>query len=214
MPLIVITGFPASGKTHRTNELKEYFESRGKNVKVVSENVAVPMSGFGKNECFGDSQKEKIIRAHVKSEVVRLLNKDDVIILDASNYIKGYRYELYCVSKAARTTQCTVYCALSKDQAWKFNEQRNQSDEPNLNGENTSDNSSIPYTREVFDALLLRYEEPIANNRWDSPLFTILSDRKFEFEEVYAALFVKKPPPPHLATQNVRSTLFVYEDIR
>lgn len=89
MPLIVITGYPSSGKTHRTNELKEFFIQRGKTVKVVSENVAIPKAGFRKNEYFDDSQKEKIVRADLKSEAVRQLSKDDVVILDAGNYIKG-----------------------------------------------------------------------------------------------------------------------------
>lgn len=70
---------------------------------------------------------------------------------------------------------------------------------------NDSDNSSVPYTREIFDALNLRYEEPIANNRWDKPLFTLLPESQIPSEEVYSALYEKKPPPPNLATQNVRN---------
>lgn len=66
-----------------------------------------------------------------------------------------------------------------------------------------SSNSIVPYTREIFDALCLRYEEPIANNRWDSPLFTILPETEIPFEDIYSALYERKPPPPNLATQNV-----------
>lgn len=90
MPLIIITGLPSSGKTHRTNELKEYFIGRGKTVRVISENSAIPKAGFRKNEYYEDSKKEKIVRSDLKSEALRLLNKDDVTILDAGNYIKGW----------------------------------------------------------------------------------------------------------------------------
>lgn len=89
MPLIIITGLPASGKTHRTNELKAFFVEKGKNVRVISENSAIPKAGFRKNEYFDDSKKEKMVRSDLKSEALRLLNKDDVTILDAGNYIKG-----------------------------------------------------------------------------------------------------------------------------
>lgn len=89
MPLIVITGLPSSGKTTRCMELKEFFKSKGKCVKIVSENVAIPKARYRKNEYYEDSQKEKIVRADLKSEAMRLLNTDDVIILDAGNYIKG-----------------------------------------------------------------------------------------------------------------------------
>lgn len=89
MPLIIISGLPASGKTHRANELKAFFIGKGKNVHVVSENVAIPKAGYRKNEYYDDSKKEKIVRSDLKSEALRSLNRDDVIILDAGNYIKG-----------------------------------------------------------------------------------------------------------------------------
>ena len=44
-----------------------------------------------KNEVFSDSQKEKEVRSKLKAEVLRTMNKDDVVIIDAANYIKGFR---------------------------------------------------------------------------------------------------------------------------
>lgn len=127
------------------------------------------------------------------------------IIWIFSIYIrKGYRYELYCASKSARSTQCTVYCAISRDNAWHFNRNRTAADEiETING----DNSMVPYNREIFDGLTLRYEEPIANNRWDSPLFIILPNSELPVDNLYSALYEKKPPPPNLATQNVSDLL-------
>lgn len=89
MPLIIITGLPSSGKTRSTNELREFLVGRGKKVRIVSENSAIPKAGYKKNEYYADSQKEKMVRADLKSEAIRLLNKEDVTILDAGNYIKG-----------------------------------------------------------------------------------------------------------------------------
>jgi len=42
------------------------------------------------------------------SSVERLLNKDTVVIADAMNYIKGFRYQLYCLAKQLRTPHCIV----------------------------------------------------------------------------------------------------------
>ncbi|XP_046688943.1 protein KTI12 homolog, partial [Homalodisca vitripennis] len=53
-------------------------------------------------------KRKKKIRSILKSETLRLLGRDNVVILDAANYIKGYRYELYCASKNSKTTQVTV----------------------------------------------------------------------------------------------------------
>lgn len=91
---------------------------------------------------------------------------------------------------------------MSPNNAWEFNGQRTEDDQLESNA---TDNSQIPYSREMFDALILRYEEPIANNRWDSPLFTILVDSSSPFDDISAALYERKPPPPNLATQNVSS---------
>ena len=44
-----------------------------------------------KNEIYEDSKLEKIIRGSVKSEVIRLVTQENVVIVDAPNYIKGYR---------------------------------------------------------------------------------------------------------------------------
>jgi tRNA uridine 5-carbamoylmethylation protein Kti12 len=55
-----------------------------------------------------DANEEKKARAALLSAVERHLTKDNIVILDSMNYIKGYRYQLLCVSKALATTQCTV----------------------------------------------------------------------------------------------------------
>ncbi|XP_069954224.1 protein KTI12 homolog isoform X2 [Cherax quadricarinatus] len=91
MPLLLVSGFPSSGKTTRTLQIKTYLEKeKNKNVVVVSENNLL---GEGKNEVFRDSRREKDIRGALKADVIRLLNKEDVVILDAANYIKGYRWD-------------------------------------------------------------------------------------------------------------------------
>lgn len=192
MPLIIISGYPCSGKTSRANELKNFFESRNKSVSIISETDAIGKAGFRPNEFYADSQKEKQVRADLKSDTIRHLNKDITVIFDAANYIKGYRYELYCASKAARTTQCTIFCCCNKDQAWTHNNHRNDGTQYE------------PYSREIFDALILRYEEPHGNDRWDSPLFTVRPDIHLKLEDIYSALYESKPPPPNQSTQNVR----------
>lgn len=103
MPLIVIVGGPSSGKSTRAQEIRNFFETtKEKIVHVVCENETIKNSEIGKNEVYESSQKEKMIRGDLKSNSVRLLNKNDLVIVDGGNYIKGYRYEIYCATKAAR----------------------------------------------------------------------------------------------------------------
>ncbi|KAM8720978.1 hypothetical protein ACLKA7_006937 [Drosophila subpalustris] len=216
MPIVVISGLPASGKSTRAHQVQEYFVSKGRKVHLISENEAVPKALFEKNAFFGDSQKEKVVRSDLKSEASRHLNKEDLVILDAGNYIKGYRYELYCMTKAARTTQCTLFSCIPQEQAWTFNTQRiepDKLDESVEKGEQQPNNSNVPYTREIFDALCMRYEEPHSNNRWDSPLVVVLPEDTLDLESIYKALYETKPLPPNQSTQNppLGATNYLFE---
>lgn len=88
-----------------------------------------------------DSKKEKAIRGDMRSSLQHQLNSKDILIIDGSNYIKGYRYELYCLSKSYKTPQCTVHCDIPVEHAWLLNAQRPEDD---------------GYSREIFDALVMR----------------------------------------------------------
>ncbi|KAJ1527235.1 hypothetical protein ONE63_008761 [Megalurothrips usitatus] len=204
MPLVVITGIPASGKSTRAAQLKEYFEKEHqKTVHIVSENEVITSSNVNKNALYLDSSKEKEIRSNLKSQVQRLIGQDVVVIMDAPNYIKGYRYEIYCMSKSSKTTQCTLHCEAATTTAWEFNNARHTAT-------GTGDES---YSRETFDALVMRYEAPDSRNRWDSPLIVVQAEDSLPKEKFASALFDRKPPPPNQSTQNapLSATNYLHE---
>ena len=195
MPLIVMTGLPSSGKSTVVAKLEEYFISKEKVVVVVCEEQ---LMGQDKNFIFSDSRHEKDVRGRLKSEVIRQLGKDNVVICDGLNYIKGFRYELFCASKAGKTTQLTIQCDLSPEDAEQINLARGDSEK---------------YNEDIFKALVQRYEAPISSNRWDAPLFLVLKDGNVNLDGIFDSLFNKKAPPPNMSTQNapLSSTNFVYE---
>ncbi|KAM8890836.1 protein KTI12 homolog [Spinachia spinachia] len=195
MPLIVLCGYPCSGKTQRAEELKVCFERRaGRTVHVVGDGAL----GVEKNTVYADSQKEKNVRASLKAEVERKVNKDDIVIFDSLNYIKGYRYELFCLIKHTQTPHCLVYCLTSGEISSTWNASRDAAEQ---------------YNQDIFDALVLRFEAPDSRNRWDSPLFTILKDDKLPYEDISDALFKRKAPPPNQSTQSqpLSSVNFLHE---
>ncbi|KAL6259803.1 hypothetical protein P5V15_009714 [Pogonomyrmex californicus] len=192
MPLIVVSGIPCSGKTTRSLELKKYFEEKlkdsGQNVEIISENDAIIQAGYDRNVYFSDSKKEKAIRGSTISDIQRKLHPQKLLIFDASNYIKGYRYEIRCMTKLYKTTQCTLFCNLPIEQAWMWNDKRPESDR---------------YNKEIFDALVSRYEEPDSNFQWDNPLFTVLPEDNLMYDEIYCCLYKGKLPKPNKSTQNI-----------
>lgn len=112
---------------------------------------------------------------------------DRIIILDSLNYIKGYRYELFCAAKHLKTTLCLLYCATPPDIAREWNEARPDEDK---------------YSTDVLDALVMRFEEPDSRNRWDSPLFAVLPDDPLPGRDILEALLNRKPLPPNQSTQS------------
>ncbi|MBN3307818.1 KTI12 protein, partial [Amia calva] len=195
MPLIVMCGFPCSGKSQRTEELKAYFaQSTERKVHIVGDETV----GIDKNCVYADSQKEKNLRGALRAEVERKVNKDDIVILDSLNYIKGYRYELFCLIKHTQTPHCLVYCLTSAEVSSTWNKSRDVEKQ---------------YTQDILDALVMRFEAPDSRNRWDSPLFTIQKEDLLPCEAISDAIFHRKAPPPNQSTQSqpLSSTSFLYE---
>ncbi len=166
----------------------------GKCVRIISDETFK----IDKNEVYADSKNEKEIRGNLKSAVQRAVNKTDVLILDSANYIKGFRYELYCVSKSAQTPQCIIHCDLSPTQAAEWNAARLEVER---------------YRQEVFDGLVARFEPPESRNRWDSPLIVVLPGDELPCQEIHDALYDRKAPPPNKSTlsQPVSATNFLHE---
>ncbi|CAH2273188.1 KTI12 homolog [Pelobates cultripes] len=183
MPLVVLCGFPCSGKTRRAQELQKHLDESGRKVHIIGDCILE----LEKNAIYADSKKEKEIRGALRSAVERQLNKEDVVILDSLNYIKditaGTRY---------------IHCLTAPETSSKWNQQRDQSEQ---------------YTQEIFDALVQRFEAPDSRNRWDSPLFTVHVDDELPFEQICNAIFHRKAPPPNQSTQTqpLSSTNFLHE---
>jgi protein KTI12 len=182
MPLATLCGFPSSGKSRRAEEIRGYFEDAGIEVHVVSDESV----GLEPAKVYMSSREEKMARGQLKAAVERVLTKDNLVVLDSLNYIKGFRYELFCAAKvfgevwgasvasgvcirgtrldspnlpqAMGTRSCVIYPATSETQALEWNKQTDH------------------YTDELFRELVMRFEFPEPKNRWDKPLFVVEPD--------------------------------------
>lgn len=57
---------------------------------------------------YREARTEKDARATEYSAIKRALGKDTIVLADGLNYIKGFRYQLYCEAKAVQTPSCVV----------------------------------------------------------------------------------------------------------
>lgn len=63
MPLIILTGYPSSGKTTVVKKLREYFVNADIDVHVVSEEEQILKAGFDKNNTYeGTILYQKILK--------------------------------------------------------------------------------------------------------------------------------------------------------
>lgn len=130
MALITITGYPCSGKTRRANQLKAALESRLQDpsysgpqfkVKILSDDeLNLTRDAYkGRPANFTriypqahhdttDSRTEKPARAALFTAMQRQMSQDTILIIDAMNYIKGFRYQMYCAAREQRLRVCTV----------------------------------------------------------------------------------------------------------
>lgn len=103
---------------------------------------------------------EKNLRGVLRSEVDRSVSKDTIIILDSLNNIKGYRYELWCLARAAGIRYCVLFCDTEENCCREWNDMRQEKRE-------------LSYDTKIFNDLIRRFEKPDRRNRWDSPLFEL-----------------------------------------
>ncbi|KAI9882426.1 MAG: hypothetical protein M1823_005828 [Watsoniomyces obsoletus] len=193
MPLIIISGYPSSGKTQRAEQLLEDFRSRiqgSSNARIARlkvHHISDQTLGLSRT-IYGDVRAEKDGRAAEFSAVERVLGRDDIVVADGLNYIKGYRYQLYCAAKAASTPSCIVHVGASMQTCREINTRLRAEDDG--------------YPEEIFEDLLRRYEEPNDGNRWDRPLFTVLHDDSIPpFDAIWDAIIGEaKTVKPHQAT--------------
>lgn len=114
------------------------------------------------------------------------------------NYIKGYRYELYCLARNVMTTICLVYCDTDKDTAYERCEKLNQGSiaelvkEEEKKGEEEvvqiiSDSTSTianNFPLELFEDYTSRMEVPNPAKRWDKPCFQLRTDEELPLEDI------------------------------
>jgi protein KTI12 len=154
---MILTGHPNAGKSTLAEKIRaialgQHGDSISNTVLIVDDNTVCP--GIPMEASYGTSLAEKKTRGALKAAFDRAVasNPSALIILDSLNYIKGFRYELFCISKAASQKHCVV---------WVLNEGPERI------------TTGGRYGKDLYDALKMRYEPPDDRNRWDRPLYRI-----------------------------------------
>jgi len=215
MPSLVLSGHPCIGKTTFANLLaSRALNHPSKSIsRVIHIREATACPDQTKAECYTSSHSEKNTRASLKAEFDRAVTSSSssgsgsngtsvnstLVILDSLNYIKGYRYELYCISKAAGEQHGVIWIMGSQSDnecvqlgvsstsdtlAKKWNSHRKEVQLKKESGEDhatqilegmSGDIELDGYYKDnaMMDELVLRFEPPDEKNRWENPLYKV-----------------------------------------
>ncbi|KAK3692430.1 chromatin associated protein KTI12 [Podospora appendiculata] len=220
MPLIIVTGLPTSGKSTRAKQLHDFFAER-----IAANTASTTSTPKYRLHLISDQTQgiqravydlspaelpahvrsanasEKDARAALYGAVKRVLSPRDIVILDGLNYIKGWRYQLFCEAKNMRTPSAVLQIGCTVDRARSVNEarlKRREAVATSAAAENTNnddandgdDDNEEPYAPANWDNLVFRYEEPNPMTRWDSPLFTLIwEDDAAQARDVFAKIW-------------------------
>ena len=174
MPLVMVAGQPSSGKTTIARQLAAMLRERMATAAAegspldVTDVIIVdePSLHLNRNECYVDMVQEKMARGAIRAATDRSLTKRTIVIVDSLNNIKGYRYELWCISRAMGTRHCCLFVDTPLETCRAWNAARAHRD-------GDGDGDGEPWVPEVMEDLAGRFETPTGWNRWDAPLFTI-----------------------------------------
>lgn len=214
MPLIIVTGLPSSGKSKLAHDIHSYItkklEQEGNSLQIRIVTDSDNLDWDGRNSIYMSIPKEKELRGWLRSEVQRYLNLNQIVILDASVYIKGFRYEIYCIAKEAKTQYCIIEKLIDPETCWKWNVESISKLEDS--GEKDPDSPEPGYSRATFDALVMRYEKCDESNRWDRPLMRLNSENdQLDMEELYKLVTKGEPLAPNKCTSLTSTTTTIYK---
>ncbi|KAF6759984.1 chromatin associated protein KTI12 [Ephemerocybe angulata] len=193
MALVTISGYPSAGKSTRVAQIQAYLQQRldaedyagpKLSVEVLSDDVLNL-----ERSVYNDSRSEKPARGALFTAMQRQMSTDKILIVDSLNYIKGFRYQMYCAAREMKLRVCTVHVVAAPDVCREWNANRKD---------------GRTYSTETFENLIMRYEEPSSMVRWDSPLFSILwLDTEIPGEQIWDALTKGVVKPPNGASLSV-----------
>lgn len=135
---------------------------------------------------YGTLQGDKHIAQQTLSVAKRDLSKTQHVILDLQNYNSGLRYQLWCEAKQMSTSCITVHVQPTGPM-------------------DTSD----PWMK----LMVMRYEEPKEQKRWEQPLFTVDKEclQGYDMSDMDAALASSSKPNKAVSNSTIPSNITVGE---
>ncbi|KFD53685.1 hypothetical protein M514_05390, partial [Trichuris suis] len=185
MSLVVLSGYPLSGKTALAHRLKEELPKYN-----CTHEVHLVLDSDS-NSVMKDSVAERMSRAALKSTVQRLIQPNRIVVVDSTNYLQSFRYELCCLAKECKVGFLIVRCAANPDTVIERNKH--------------STNDGPIFDEAALRGAIERYEEPKERSKWDLH-FLYDADDASSFPELCKSIVLGKPLKSNKSTQSAPPT--------
>jgi protein KTI12 len=132
MALVIVSGLACSGRSRRSQELREDFIRRTNKSSVDTNGTPMRVVRLCNKDVnirpiqFSTQKLEKPARAAYLSLVTRHLSKNTLVIADggAGTNIKGFRYQMWCAARETGVRCISIFCVASKENCKRRNDKR------------------------------------------------------------------------------------------
>lgn len=170
MPLLLLFGQPLTGKSKTAAQIQQEAVSRG------LDSIVVDLELMG---CTTKDLTESIgtVRTRLRQLVAQYLSKERLVIVDHTNHTKSFRYELFCIARERKTTNCIVSCYTDRPM-----------DEAELSAcsaNSLADNENL-WTYSRYVDICSRFESLLAGAKADQPIFSASTRPKIILDYLYS----------------------------
>ena len=179
-----------NGENKSKNKLYSKWLDKIENVIVVNEEKL----NIRKDEGYLHGNKEKMTRSNLKAFVDRFVNNPrTLVILDSLNYIKGYRYELFCLARQYNATRCLAWVQVVEEEENQYQEEAQEEE-----GKDGNKNKSKTITTNIDgeDVKIIKKEVADICYGWNTNRTTgLIHESNIYPNEIYYDLLNRFEPP-------------------
>lgn len=169
MPLLLLFGQPLTGKSRVAAQIQQEAVARELDSVVID---------LGLMGCTSKDLTENIgtVRTRLRQLVAQYLSKERLVIVDHTNHTKSFRYELFCIARERKTTNCIVSC---------YTDRPMDDAELSMCPENPLVGEERLWTYPRYADICSRFESLLVGAKADHPVFSASSSPQLILDYLY-----------------------------
>ncbi|EES98295.1 RNA polymerase II elongator complex associated protein KTI12 [Giardia duodenalis] len=170
MPLLLLFGQPLTGKSKTAALIQQEAVARGLESVVID----LGLMGCTIKDLTGNIGT---VRTRLRQLVAQYLSKERLVIVDHTNHTKSFRYELFCIARERKTTNCIVSC---------YTDRPMDENELSACAENPLVGDECLWTYPRYVDICSRFESLLTGAKADQPIFNASTSPQVILDYLYS----------------------------